>query len=95
LREIELAELEEQAAALSVGPAHRDPEPVELVFVPGERYRLVEIDATPLAPGFVFGVEGIEHSVARVGSSPLPQDGRRCAYLVRGRGEVAASDGSS
>ena len=71
------------------------PEPVELVFVPGERYRLVEIDATALTSGFAFDVDGIEYAVARVGRSPLPGDGRRCAYLVRGRGDVSASEGSS
>ena len=32
---------------------------MELVFVPGERYRLVEIDATPLTRGSVFDVEGL------------------------------------
>ena len=94
-REIELAELEEQAAARSADPSSHDPEPVELVFVPGERYQLLEIDETPLAPGFTFDVEDTEYSVARVADSPLPRDGRRCAYLVRGRGDVSASDGSS
>jgi hypothetical protein len=93
-RENELVELEERASA-------RDddglpvPEPVELAFVPGDRYRLVEIDATLLTPGIVFDVDGVGYAVVRIGRSPLPSDGRRCAYLVRGRGDVSASDGSS
>jgi hypothetical protein len=94
-RESELAELEEQAAARE---AENDPtrtESVELVFVPGERYRLVEIDATSLTRGFELDVEGEGYSVARIGRSPLPSDPRRCAYLVRGRGDVSASGGSS
>jgi predicted RNase H-like nuclease (RuvC/YqgF family) len=94
-RETELAELEERLSAVKAAASGHVPEPVELVFVPGERYQLVEIDATALTSGFVFDVDGIEYAVARVGRSPLPCDGRRCAYLVRGRGDVSASEGSS
>jgi hypothetical protein len=93
-RESELAELELQATQLAPRDTPPD-EPVELVFVPGERYGLVEIDATPLARGYVFGVDGSEYSVARVGRSPLPGDARRCAYLVRGAGRLSASGASS
>ena len=93
-RENELTELEHQATELApVTPP--DAAPVELVFVPGERYRLVEIDATSLTRGHVFDVEGLEYVVARIGRSPLPGDARRCAYLVRGRGGLSASGGSS
>ena len=94
-REQELAELEERVSWLAAHDGESPPEPVELVFVPGERYRLVDIDATPLARGLVLDVEGVEYSVARVGRSPLPRDERRCAYLVRGRGGLSASEGSS
>jgi chromosome segregation ATPase len=95
VREDELAELEEQAAAAARAADEGVPQSAELVFVPGERYRLVEIDATPLTAGLVFEVEGVEYSVSRVGPSPLPKDERRCAYLVRGRGAGPASEGSS
>jgi hypothetical protein len=92
-REAELEELEERAAALrSSGGV--EPETVELVFVPGERYRLVEIDETPLTPGFEFDVEGVDYAVVRIGPSPLPRDERRCAYLVRGRGGAEPSGSS-
>ncbi len=92
-REEELAGVEEQAAARArEGEA---PESAELVFLPGERYRLVEIDATALTSGLVFEMEGIEYSVCRVGPSPLPRDTRRCAYLVRDRGADRSSEGSS
>jgi hypothetical protein len=93
-KESELAELEEELSA-RVRFAERAPESVELVFVPGERYRLVEIDATSLMRGSDLEVDGVGYSVVRVGRSPLPSDGRRCAYLVRGRGEVSSPGGSS
>jgi hypothetical protein len=93
-RENELAELEQQDSELApVTP--REAAPVELVFVPGERYRLVEIDATPLTRGRVFDLEGLEYTIARTGRSPLPGDARCCAYLVRGRDRFSGSGGSS
>lgn len=67
---------------------------VELAFVPGTRYRLVEIGGTALLPRSTFALEDDEYLVARVGPSPLPGDSRRCAYLERGpRGR--SSGGSS
>ncbi len=86
-------ELDEREAALEARAPSE--EPVELVFLPGERYRLVEIDPAPLTPGYVFDVDGLEYTVARVGPSPFPHDTRRCAYLVRGRGDDPESGGSS
>jgi hypothetical protein len=85
------SELDDRRAAQ--GPA--EAEPVELVLLPGERYRLVEIDAVQLTRGYAFDVDGVEYTVLRVGRSPFPQDTRRCAYLVRGRGGFSASEGSS
>ena len=94
VREKEVTDLEQQATEFApVTPP--DAEPIELVFVPGERYRLVEIDATPLTRGNVFDVEGSEYVVARIGRSPLPGDARSCAYLVRGRDRFSGSGGSS
>ena len=58
-RENELAELERPRPRSSRPSRPPDAAPVELVFVPGERYRLVEIDATPLTRGYVFDVEGV------------------------------------
>jgi multidrug efflux pump subunit AcrA (membrane-fusion protein) len=90
VRESELAELESALEERAVDSPKDDlaPEteaPAELVFVPGARYRLVEIEAVHLTRGFAFDVDGVEYAVARVGTSPLPGDTRRCAYLVRGR----------
>jgi hypothetical protein len=93
-RENELTELEQRAAELAPVAPEGVP-PVELVFVPGERYLLVEIDATPLTRGDVFDVDGSEYAVARIGRSPLPGDARSCAYLVRGRDRLSGSAGSS
>jgi hypothetical protein len=90
-REAELAERE--AAA----PTVRDEtEPVELAFVPGTQYALVELDASPLTPGLELEIENEVFVVTRVGRSPLPGDTRRCAYLTRGaRGRDSSSSGSS
>jgi chromosome segregation ATPase len=87
------AALEERAAAAAAG---FQPVEVELVFMPGERYRLVDIEAVELTRGYAFDVEGVEYAVARIGRSPLPGDTRRCAYLVRGRDDGgSSSEGSS
>jgi hypothetical protein len=69
-------------------------EPQDLVaFVPGERYRLMELSLTAPPAGGTIDVEGETYEIARYGPSPLPGDARRCLYLVRGR--RSASDGSS
>lgn len=79
----------------SVGPVSRsDPEPA-LAFVPGEEYRLLEIDSAPLAAGAALTVDDVDYEVARVGPSPLPGDVRRCAYLVRGPRGGSPAPGSS
>jgi hypothetical protein len=97
-RETELeqreAELEERTA--SAPSLSSDPVIVELVFMPGERYRLVDIEPVELTRGYAFDVEGVEYAVARIARSPLPGDDRRCAYLVRGRDDgLGESAGSS
>lgn len=90
-REAELAERE--AVAPDVAPAK--PESIELAFVPGARYALVELEAVSLMPGLELEVADETFVVARIGRSPLPGDGRRCAYLVRGtRGRDPASGSS-
>jgi multidrug efflux pump subunit AcrA (membrane-fusion protein) len=96
-REEELHALREQLDERETQLAERDvtTEPVELVFLPGERYRIVEIEPVVLTAGYAFDVDDVEYIVARVGRSPLPEDKRRCAYLVRGRGGLPASGGSS
>jgi hypothetical protein len=88
------AELEEREAAAP--RIHPESEPVELAFVPGASYVLVELDATPLSPGLELEVEEDVFVVTRIGRSPLPGDVRRCAYLTRGaRGREGPSPGSS
>jgi hypothetical protein len=74
-REIDTAAPDERAATPPEEPL------VELVFVPGARYRLSEIGPVALEPGVPHAVDGDEYLVARVGPSPLPGDRRRCAYL--------------
>jgi hypothetical protein len=94
------AELEELRVRLDEREARlAEPEatdvPVEIVFLPGERYRIVEIEPVSLTAGYAFEVDNVEYVVVRTGRSPLPDDGRRCAYLVRGRGSLPVSgDGS-
>ena len=94
-REERLAELESQPDVGVAVPARQQPSSArtaELAFVPGRAYRLVEIDQSSLAVGDSFELEGQEYVVARTGPSPLPGDGRWCAYLVLGaRGESSGS----
>jgi hypothetical protein len=66
-----------------------------IAFVPGDRYRLVELTSTPLSRGNPVAIDGEEYVVARFGPSPLPGDRRRCVYLVRGRRSEASDGGSS
>jgi hypothetical protein len=66
-----------------------------LAFVPGEAYRLHALDGAPLAAGASLTLDGVDYVVARVGSSPLPGDARRCAYLVRGPRGWSPARGSS
>ncbi len=92
-RELELAERE---AAVPAVTARSEPESVELAFVPGVHYALVELDAVSLTTGLELDVADDTFVVARIGRSPLPGDSRRCAYLVRGvRGREPSSPGSS
>jgi chromosome segregation ATPase len=94
-REAELAERETVVPAVLPGVA-TEPQPIELAFVPGARYVLVELDAVALTPGLELDVAEETFVVARIGRSPLPGDSRRCAYLVRGaRGVGPSSPGSS
>jgi hypothetical protein len=82
-REAALASRETVVAPAPGEEAPVQPE-VELLFVPGAEYRLVDAgDRTPRA-GVALELEGEEYVVARVGRSPLPGDDRRCAYLLRG-----------
>ena len=98
-REVEAreAELEEREAAIpAVGAARAEPDLVQLAFVPGAHYALVELEAVPLTPGLALDIEAETFVVARIGRSPLPGDSRRCAYLVRGeRSRDPSSPGSS
>jgi hypothetical protein len=91
-REARVVALEERLE--SPGHDERANGPQDLVvFVPGERYRLVELTLTAPPAGATIDVEGETFEIARHGPSPLPGDARRCLYLVRGR--RLASDGSS
>jgi len=93
--ELEQLETELEERAASAPSLSTDPVVVELVFMPGERYRLVDVEPVELTRGYAFDVEGVEYAVARIARSPLPGDDRRCAYLVRGRDGLGESAGSS
>jgi hypothetical protein len=46
-------------------------------------YELAEREGEPPAPGSPVDLDGGDrYTVAKVASSPLPGDARRCAYLV-------------
>jgi septal ring factor EnvC (AmiA/AmiB activator) len=78
-REAQLEERESAVGSDAEEGAHT-PSPL-LLFVPGQTYRLVEIERAPLRRGDAVELDGIEYIVARTGPSPLPGDVRRCAYL--------------
>lgn len=83
-REERLIEREEDVAAFSapeLEPEQRI-ESVELAFVPGPGYQLVELKLAEAAAGVPVEVDGEMLVVGRVGPSPLPGDSRRCAYLT-------------
>jgi hypothetical protein len=93
-REAELEEREAQIAAMESARSVQEVA-VELAFVPGPKYHLVELDPTPVRPGLELEVGEELFVVVRVGPSPLPGDARRCAYLVRGNRARDESSGNS
>lgn len=68
---------------------------VELLFVPGAAYALVEVESRTLRPGAPLELNGESYVVTRLGPAPLPGDARSCAYLERVPGGSSDSDGSS
>lgn len=90
------AELEEREAAIPAVAARAEPDAVELAFVPGASYGIVELENVAVSPGSELDIAAETFVVARIGRSPLPGDSRRCAYLVLGeRGRDASPPGSS
>jgi hypothetical protein len=69
-----------------VVPQH-DPGPVPdgwVAFVASpDGYRLLGRDGPPPAGGAVLELDGDAFTVLRLGPSPFPGDGRRCAFLER------------
>jgi hypothetical protein len=82
-REAELSERETEIEPAASARTAADTA-VELLFVPGDGYRLVGAVGRDAASGSLLELEGEEYVVSRIGRSPLPRDTRRCAYLVRG-----------
>jgi hypothetical protein len=82
-RRLEVEERERQPMPVTVQPEEQ-PAPIEtahLVFAAGDRYRLLEREGPPPAPGSVVELDGQRFAVQRLGASPLPGDRRRCAYV--------------
>lgn len=96
-REAELAAREEALDARERSPAAavESAESAGLLFLPGPSYRIVETVHANVERGARVDVEGESFVVARLGPSPLPGDGRRCAYLVRGPERDSPSGGST
>jgi DNA repair exonuclease SbcCD ATPase subunit len=63
-----------------------DMSPAFVALVPGGRYRLVERDDGPPSIGTEMRIEEETFRIVRLGSSPLPNDRRRCAFLERVEG---------
>ncbi len=92
-REVELSARED--AIPPVPSSATGPAIVELAFVPGACYAIVELDPVELEPGTTLDVDGDPFVVARIARSPFPGDGRRCAYLARAGRDERFSPGSS
>ena len=90
------AQLEERESTLGseADQGAQTPSPM-LLFIPGQAYRLVEIERAPLRKGDALELDSEQWVVARTGPSPLPGDRRRCAYLIPGVREASPSGGSS
>jgi DNA repair exonuclease SbcCD ATPase subunit len=88
-RAAELARLAEElnerelqlAAQRPPAPVEPDPERAHLLFVGGDRYRLVAGDGPAPAPGSEIALDGAMYRVVGMGASPLPGDPRHCALL--------------
>ena len=81
---LSVVEREQQALAereASVQPEIVDTSPLYVALAPGGRYRLLERDDGPPAVGAVIVVDEDTYRVVRIGSSPLPGDRLRCAFL--------------
>lgn len=80
-RENVIAELERRLvdATATAPPAHRVD--AHVAILPAGGYRLLEREGAPPEPGDEIEAEGAHYRVTRVGSSPLPGDDRRCAFL--------------
>jgi hypothetical protein len=80
----ELAERPVVSAGQRTAPPESGAEPERCVlFVPTvEGYRLVPLEVAPPRAGDRVELEGEAFDVLRVGPSPLPGDGRRCAFLA-------------
>jgi exonuclease VII large subunit len=79
-REAAVAE-RERALVTNAKPAPA-PAASHVLFVPGERYSLVEEVGAPPAPGTSLELAGQSYVVLRLGVSPLPDDARACAFLA-------------
>jgi chromosome segregation ATPase len=79
-REQALADAATREPVLVPEPSAVD-ERSHLAFVPGDRYRLVELEGPAPAPGAEIAVAGRLYAVARLAPSPLPGDNRRCVLL--------------
>ena len=73
------------AAAVGTAPVVEEQrEPADhLLFVPGDRYSLVEAEGRAPAVDSIVELEDRPYRVVRITPSPLPADDRRCAFLER------------
>ena len=66
-----------------MGYEENGPQPKHLLFVwKPSGYELVEREGEPPGVGDTIDVDGRAERVSKIGPSPLPGDGRPCAYLI-------------
>lgn len=77
-----IAELQDAAAlAAEQGAPSYGAADAHVVFVPGERYGLVEADGPPPEVGAHVEIDDVAYRVVRLGASPLPGDRRPCVVV--------------
>lgn len=81
LQEEQLARRLDEPGSSGAQPTVRDDEYVALLA--GDRYQLMTLPGPPPVEGAAVDIDGELHRCARVTSSPLPGDDRRCALLER------------
>lgn len=95
-RDARIQELQAELARTRDASAAPEVEPSHLLFFPSRGgYTLIERAGPSPAPGDELELDGLTYGVTKRGRAPLPEDTRRCAYLVAPPAAPRAENGHS